>query len=151
MRGLIRGLGIFFLIGGIIVAWGADYFEKNSRPRTWSYGIMQDGVYKEIESNTDYMGNDKEINDNSKKIYGFGIFTIVLGVAQVIVSFCIKKKKDPEVFVFNSSNSNPNVPLSGYNVNYNEKAEPESYCWNCGSRIKERVRFCEQCGNQVRE
>ncbi len=152
MRGLIRGLGIFFLIGGIIVAWGADYFEKNSRPRTWSYGITQDGVYKEIESRTDYMGNDKEINDNSKKLYNFGIFVIVLGAAHIIASFCIKKnKEEPEVFINNPNNRITNVPLSNYTVNYNEKLKPERFCWNCGGKLSDHVRFCEQCGNPVNE
>lgn len=91
---VLRLLGIFFIIGGIIICAVAGFAKEENEPQSISMGYVVNGEYNEVDNG--YIGGDSEAQEEMGYLSGIGIITIIIGGVSLVASFVKRSAKKVE-------------------------------------------------------
>lgn len=88
MKKVLRVLGVILVVCGLGIYLISGSAQKDMAPNEVKVGYMSDGKF--VETDSGYMGGNKEGQESMESLKGFGTLAIIGGVAALIASFVIR-------------------------------------------------------------
>lgn len=88
MKKLFCVLGIILILCGMGINLIAGAAQKDIEPNEVKVGYMSDGKF--VETDSGYMGGNREGQESMESLKGFGTLAIIGGAAALIASFVMR-------------------------------------------------------------
>lgn len=90
LKQTLRSLGIFLLIGGIIMSFAFGEIKEANQPRKMTWGYEAGGNF--IQTGEGHIGGNTNNVEEAGMLSGFGIFVAVAGGIMTTASFFTENK-----------------------------------------------------------